>query len=55
MIFTIGAILFLLGYVWYAGSEYTKDWRDTLQFIMMVIGASLVTISLSILTLRYLP
>jgi multisubunit Na+/H+ antiporter MnhB subunit len=55
MIFTIGAILFLLGYVWYAGTEYTKDWRDTVQFGLMVVGAILLTISLSILSLRYLP
>lgn len=55
MIFTIGAILFLIGYVWYRGVEYTKDWRDTVQFVLMVIGALLVTISLLSLAWRYLP
>jgi multisubunit Na+/H+ antiporter MnhB subunit len=55
MIFTIGTILFLIGYIWYRGVEYSKDWRDTVQFILMVVGASLVSFSLLTLAWRYLP
>lgn len=55
MIFTIGTILFLIGYLWYRQTEYSKDWRDAAQFIMIVVGLGLVTTSLLILAWRYLP
>ena len=55
MIFSIGAILFLIGYVWYRQSEYSKDWRDAVQFGLIAFGSLLMAISLLILTWRYLP
>lgn len=55
MIFTIGLILFAIGYIWYRGTEYSKDWRDTTQFSLMVIGSSLVSFSLLTLAWKYLP
>ena len=55
MIFTIGAVLFVLGYFWYYNSEYSKDWRDFAQFSMMLIGSSMVITSLLILAWKYLP
>lgn len=55
MIFTIGTILFLIGYGWYFQTEYTKDWKDGIQFILMVIGSVLVLFSLLSLAWRYLP
>lgn len=55
MIFSIGVLLFLAGYIWYRGTEYSKDWRDTIQFVLMVFGSTLVTSSLLILAWKYLP
>ena len=55
MIFSIGAVLFLIGYLWYRESVAYKDWRDTVQFLMIVIGLGCMTVSLLILALQYLP
>lgn len=55
MIFTIGTILFLIGYLWYRQVEYSKDWKDFAQFALMVIGSGCVLVSLLILAVKYLP
>jgi RsiW-degrading membrane proteinase PrsW (M82 family) len=55
MIFTIGAILALLGYFWYRQTEYAKDWRDVAVFLMITIGLALMSTSVLILAWRYLP
>lgn len=55
MIFTIGSILFIIGYVWYRSTEYSRDWKDKAQFILISSGLTLVTLSLLILAWKYLP
>lgn len=55
MIFTVGAVLFLLGYLWYRQAEFYEDWRDAAQFLMLVFGIGLMSISLLILAWQYLP
>jgi len=55
MIFTIGAVLALLGYFWFRQTEYAKDWRDIAVFLMITIGLTLMSTSLLILAWRYLP
>ena len=55
MIFTIGAVLLAIGYLWYRQTEYSKDWRDAVQFLLIVGGLGLVSLSLLILAWRYLP
>ena len=55
MIFTIGFILLAIGYLWYSQTEYSKDWKDGAQFILMAIGSSLVAFSLLSLAWKYLP
>jgi multisubunit Na+/H+ antiporter MnhB subunit len=55
MIFTFGFILLLIGYIWYRQTEYSKDWRDAVQFALMAIGSLAVLISLLTLAVRYLP
>ena len=55
MIFTIGAVLFLIGYLWYRQAEYYADWRDAVQFCMLVFGIGLMSTSLLILAWKYLP
>ena len=55
MIFGIGFVLFAIGYFWYRGSPNYGDWRDTIQFLLQLSGAILMSISLLILSVRYLP
>jgi multisubunit Na+/H+ antiporter MnhB subunit len=55
MIFSIGFVLFAIGYTWYQGSPNYGDWRDTVQFILQVVGAILLCISLLTLAVKYLP
>lgn len=55
MIFTIGAVSFLLGYLWYRQAEFYNDWRDPVQFIMLVGGLGLMSTSLLILAWDWLP
>jgi|CryBogDrversion2_1035201.scaffolds.fasta_scaffold615544_1 hypothetical protein len=55
MIFTIGAILFTIGELWFRGAEYYDDWRDVFQLALRVGGALLVMVSLLILAWKYLP
>jgi hypothetical protein len=55
MLFSIGTVLALLGWLWYSQTEYSKDWRDAVQFVMMLVGSGLVTLSLLILAWQYLP
>jgi hypothetical protein len=55
MIFTIGAVLFLIGYLWYRESVAYKDWRDSVQFLMIVIGLGCMATSILILAWYYLP
>jgi len=55
MIFTFGAILFLLGYFWFRQTEYAKDWRDAAVFFLIVSGLSLMSMSLLILAWKWLP
>jgi hypothetical protein len=55
MIFSIGAVLFLLGYFWYTQTEYAKDWRDVAVFFMIICGLALMSTSLLILAWKYLP
>ncbi len=55
MIFTFGAILALIGYFWYRQTEYAKDWRDAVVFILIITGLSLISLSLLILAWKWLP
>lgn len=55
MIFTIGAVLFLFGYLWYRQTEYYGDWRDAAQFGMLVFGIGFMSLSLLTLAWQYLP
>lgn len=55
MIFSIGTIFLIIGYIWYRQTEYSKDWRDAVQFVLMAIGSSCVLFSLLTLAWRYLP
>jgi multisubunit Na+/H+ antiporter MnhB subunit len=55
MIFTVGAVLFLLGYLWYRQAEFYSDWRDAVQFLMIILGLGLMSISLLSIAWIWLP
>ena len=55
MYFTIGVILYAMGYLWHRNSIHYNDWRDVLQLGFMVVGAALTSYSILSLTWIYLP
>jgi hypothetical protein len=55
MIFSIGFVLFAIGYLWYQGSPNYGDWRDTAQFGLQAVGSILLCFSLLTLAVKYLP
>ena len=55
MIFTVGAVAFLLGYFWYRQAEFYNDWRDAAQFLLIVGGLALMSTSLLIIAWAWLP
>jgi hypothetical protein len=55
MIFTVGAVLFLLGYLWYRQAEFYSDWRDAAQFLMILLGLGLMSFSLLSIAWVWLP
>ena len=55
MFFSVGTILLVIGYLWYAGTAYDRDWRDFAKLVLISVGSGLMLLSVLTLAWQYLP